>query len=115
MFLPLFMRLGVMWRAEKAAKFCPKFWPRSCAATEGSNVTPPRAESTTCCEMPFFSATCLNEASHSLNPSALSPQSAARADATPSAATAAMKKNAVFIALSRIPALQDHLMDLETR
>ena len=78
-------------------------------------MTPFRDESTTCWEMPFCSATCLNEASHSLNPSALSPQSAARADATPSAATAAMKKNAVFTALSRIPALQNHHVDLETR
>src|SRR5579871_5566565 len=33
-------------------------------------------------------ATCLNDASHSLKPSALSPQSAARADATPIVAAA---------------------------
>ena len=33
-----------MWRAAKAAEFVPKFWPRSWAATDGSNVTPFRAE-----------------------------------------------------------------------
>ena len=104
-----------MWRAEKAAKFVPKFWPRSCAATDGSNVTPLRAESTTCWEMPLRIATCLNDVSHSLKPAALSPQSAARADATPSAAAATIENNAVFKALSRIRRRSRNIMvDLET-
>src|ERR1700747_664512 len=101
-----------MWRAAKAAEFVPKFWPRSRAATEDSNTTPFRDESTTSCETPFCSATFLNEASHSLKPSALSPQSAARAEAVPSAAAAAIENNTVFKALNRIIALQEHYRGL---
>src|SRR6185437_588911 len=101
-----------MWRAANAAKFVPKFWPRSCAETDGSNVTPLSDESITRWETPSRRATCLNEASHSLNPSALSPQSAARAEAIPSAATAAMK-SAVFKLVSRIPALPNLVADFK--
>src|SRR5579863_4981693 len=96
-----------MWRAANAAKFVPKFWPRSCAETDGSNVTPLSDESITRWETPSRRATCLNEASHSLKPSALSPQSAARAEATPTAATAAMTSVA-FKGVSPIPALLNH-------
>ena len=104
-----------MWRAAKAAEFVPKFWPRSCAATEGSNVTPFRVESTTCWETPFLTATCLNDVSHSSKPAALSPQSAARAVATPTVAAAAIENTTLFQSLSRIRRrFRNIIVDLET-
>ena len=104
-----------MWRAAKAAEFVPKFWPRSCAATEGSKVTPFRVESTICWETPFLTATCLNDVSHSLKPAALSPQSAARGDATPIVAAAMIENNPIFQTLSRIRRRSKNTaVDLET-
>ena len=65
--------------------------------------------------MPFLIATCLNEVSHSLKPAALSPQSAARADATPTAAAAKIENNTLFQALSRIRRPSgDIIVDLAT-
>ena len=104
-----------MWRAAKAAEFVPKFWPRSCAATEGSNVTPLRVESTICSETPFLTATCLKDVSHSLKPAALSPQSAARGDATPIVAAAMIENNPIFQTFSRIRRRSANIVvDLET-
>jgi hypothetical protein len=56
----------------------------------------------------------LNDVSHSLKPSALSPQSAARADATPIAAAATIENNSAFKTLSRIgPRSRNTSLDLE--
>jgi hypothetical protein len=57
----------------------------------------------------------LNDVSHSLKPSALSPQSTARADTTPAAAAATIKKTTLFQALSRIRRRSKNIaIDLET-
>ena len=76
-------------------------------------MTPFRAASATCGETPSRIATCLNEASHSLNPSALSPQSAARADATPIVA-AATTANIDRFQTSSHSALQFIVVDSES-
>jgi hypothetical protein len=57
----------------------------------------------------------LNDVSHSSKPAALSPQSAARADATPAVAAATIENTTLFQALSRIRRRSRNItVDLET-
>ena len=75
---------GVTWLASKPAKLCPNILtPPSCRLTSGLYETPPSAASTAVCDTPSPTATFLKEASQSPKPSALRPQSSARAGAPP--------------------------------